>query len=135
MTKQNRQNSIETNEELQSEELRSQELDLGLETEEEQLIELDYDAAMAKLKPDYLALIKPLLEVLKSKPENQEKLEEILLVSQSTGEGYLKDTIVPKIASAVEAKFNKGQKGTSSISSVKVSEPEINKAKIRGYSF
>lgn len=91
----------------------TQELDLGLETIIPPAPEIDYEAALAKTKPDFQRMAK--LLGIKSTGSTQEEVEADLLAKQQALEADLKENLVPKIQTALQAALNKNSTNTTPI--------------------
>jgi hypothetical protein len=115
----------------------TQELDLGLETIIPPAIEIDYESALAKTKPDFQRMAK--LLGIKPTGSNQEEVEADLLAKQQSLEAELKENLVPKIQNALQAALAKNTNGKSvvtkpGVSVNKTSTEEERKVKAwRGY--
>lgn len=82
----------------------SLELDLGLEElKGEPEPTFDHAVAQSKLKPDFLSFVK--LMGIEGKGSTQEEVEADYLAKQTAFEKQIKDTIVPKIVAAQQARF------------------------------
>jgi hypothetical protein len=115
----------------------TQELDLGLETIIPPAIEIDYESALAKTKPDFQRMAK--LLGIKPTGSTQEEVEADLLAKQQSLEAELKENLVPKIQNALQAALAKNNNGKSvvtkpGVSVNKTSTEEERKVKAwRGY--
>ncbi|MGB3421311.1 MAG: hypothetical protein WBA52_12915 [Dolichospermum sp.] len=115
----------------------TQELDLGLETIIPPAIEIDYEGALAKTKPDFQRMAK--LLGIKPSGSTQEEIEADLLNKQQSLEAELKENLVPKIQNALQAALAKNTNGKSvvtkpGVSVNKTSTEEERKVKAwRGY--
>ena len=115
----------------------TQELDLGLETIIPPAIEIDYESALAKTKPDFQRMAK--LLGIKPTGSTQEEVEADLLAKQQSLEAELKENLVPKIQNALQAALAKNTNGKSvvtkpGVSVNKTSTEEERKVKAwRGY--
>jgi hypothetical protein len=78
----------------------TQELDLGLEAITPPTIEIDYEAALAKTKPDF---------------QRMAKLLGIKLSGYTQEEADLKENLVPKIQTALQAALTKNSTNTTTI--------------------
>ena len=115
----------------------TQELDLGLEAIIPPAIEIDYESALAKTKPDFQRMAK--LLGIKPTGSTQEEVEADLLAKQQSLEAELKENLVPKIQNALQAALAKNNNGKSvvtkpGVSVNKTSTEEERKVKAwRGY--
>ena len=115
----------------------TQELDLGLEAIIPPAIEIDYESALAKTKPDFQRMAK--LLGIKPTGSTQEEVEADLLNKQQSLEAELKENLVPKIQNALQAALAKNTNGKSvvtkpGVSVNKTSTEEERKVKAwRGY--
>jgi hypothetical protein len=91
----------------------TQELDLGLEAITPPTIEIDYEAALAKTKPDFQRMAK--LLGIKLSGYTQEEVEADLLAKQQALEADLKENLVPKIQTALQAALTKNSTNTTTI--------------------
>ncbi|XZF63859.1 MAG: hypothetical protein ACSI46_03735 [Gloeotrichia echinulata DVL01] len=90
----------------------AQELDLGLDTITQPTIEINYEAALAKTKPDFQRMAK--LLGIKPIGSTQEEVEADLLAKQQSLEVELKENLVPKIQNALQAALIKNNNGNTS---------------------
>ena len=88
----------------------SQELDLGLEVAAPVI---DFEAALAKTKPDFQRVVK--LLGLQPIGGSQEEIEADLLSKQTAYESDLKTNLVPKITSAIQGLTSKASGGSTNI--------------------
>ncbi|MGJ5628100.1 hypothetical protein [Nostoc sp. CALU 1950] len=80
----------------------TQELDLGLETSiTPPTPEIDYEAALAQTKPDFQRMVK--LLGIKPTGSSQEEVVADLLAKQQALEAELRENLVPKIQTALQA--------------------------------
>lgn len=83
----------------------NQELDLGLEAITPPSPEIDYEAALAQTKPDFQRMAK--LLGIKPTGSTQEEVVSDLLAKQQALEAELKENLVPKIQTALQAALTK----------------------------
>jgi hypothetical protein len=101
----------------------TQELDLGLEAIIPTAPEIDYEAALAKTKPDFQRMAK--LLGIKPTGSTQEEAVADLLAKQQALETELKENLVPKIQIALQATLTKTS--NSNISTVTIPGVSVNK--------
>ena len=113
------------------------ELDLGLEAITPDAPEIDYEAALAKTKPDFQRIAK--LLGIQPSGSCQSEVEADFLAKQKSLESELKDTLVPKIQAALQGALskssdNKGVITKPGLSTNKASTKEERRVKPwRGY--
>lgn len=90
----------------------NQELDLGLEAITPPTPEIDYEAALSQTKPDFQRMAK--LLGIKPTGANQEEVVADLLAKQQALEAELKENLVPKIQTALQAALAKNSNTNSS---------------------
>lgn len=90
---------------MSTEQEQTQELDLGLEVITPPTIEIDFEAALAKTKPDFQTPSK--LLGIQPSGNNQEEVESDLLSKQQALEKELKETLVPKITATLQSALSK----------------------------
>ncbi len=88
------------------------ELDLGLEAITPDAPEIDYEAALAKTKPDFQRMAK--LLGIKASGSSQEEVEADYLAKQLSLETDLKENLVPKIQAALQGALAKAS-GTKDV--------------------
>ncbi|MBC1235918.1 hypothetical protein [Nostoc sp. 2RC] len=86
-------NNLEENQE----QVTSEELDLGITVAPPQI---DYEAAIAKTKPDFQRMVK--LLGIQPSGSTQEDIEQDLLTKQTAFEADLKSNLVPKVQAALQ---------------------------------
>ncbi|ULP71459.1 hypothetical protein [Nodularia sphaerocarpa] len=89
----------------QTEQQPTEELDLGLEAITPDAPEIDYEAALAKTKPDFQRIAK--LLGIKPSGSCQAEVEADFLAKQKSLESELKETLVPKIQAALQGALSK----------------------------
>lgn len=104
----------------------NEELDLGLDTITPSKPEIDYEAALAKTKPDFQRIAK--LLGLQPSGSSQEEVEADFIAKQKSLESELKETLVPKIQASIETTLSKNSDNKGVVTKPGVS---TNKASIK----
>ncbi|MGF2034282.1 MAG: hypothetical protein RMZ43_002970 [Nostoc sp. CmiVER01] len=116
----------------QTQSVNETELDLGLETLTPVAPQIDYEAAIAKAKPDFQRIVK--LLGIQPTGSTQEEVDADILTKQKAFEEDLKTNTVPKIKSALEALTAKAAGNSSTKPGVSVNfQPQQAERKVKSW--